>query len=68
MNNGLVISDSGPIFSLATIDKLEILDFLFDEVVIPRAVWEELTRDKTTASYQKIVSFFESKVKENIWL
>ena len=64
MNNGLVISDSGPIFSLATIDKLEILDFLFDEVVIPRAVWEELTRDKTTASYQKIVSFFESKVKE----
>jgi predicted nucleic acid-binding protein len=29
MKNGLVIADSGPIFSLAIIDKLELLDQLF---------------------------------------
>ena len=45
MKNGLVISDSGPIFSLAIIDKLGILDELFDEIYIPKAVWEELTRE-----------------------
>lgn len=31
MKNGLVIADIGPIFSLALIDKLHILDALFDE-------------------------------------
>jgi len=64
MKNGLVISDSGPIFSLAIIDKLGILDDLFDEVYIPKAVWEELTRDNTAEHYQKIVEYFEDKVKE----
>jgi predicted nucleic acid-binding protein len=39
MKNGLVIADSGPIFSLALIDKLEILNELFDEIKIPTAVW-----------------------------
>ncbi len=34
MKNGLVIADAGPIFSLALIDKLDILDKLFDEVKI----------------------------------
>ncbi len=64
MKNGLVISDSGPIFSLAIINKLGILDELFDEIYIPKAVWEELTRDKTADHYQRIVEYFEGKVKE----
>ena len=64
MKNGLVISDAGPIFSLAILDKLELLDTLFDEVFIPKAVWEELNRDKTTDHYQKVFEFFEDKVKE----
>ncbi len=64
MKNGLVISDSGPIFSLAIIDKLEILNGLFDGIYIPKAVWEELTRDKTAGHYQRIVEYFEDKVKE----
>ena len=64
MKNGLVISDSGPIFSLAIVDKLEILNGLFDDIYIPNAVWEELTRDKTTEHYQRIVEYFEDKVKE----
>lgn len=64
MKNGLVISDSGPIFSLAIIDKLEILNALFNDVYIPEAVWEELTRDKTIGHYPRIVEYFEDKVKK----
>lgn len=64
MKNGMVISDAGPIFSLAIIDKFYVLDALFDEIYIPKAVWEELTLDKTTEQYPKIVEYFGSKVKE----
>lgn len=64
MKNGLVISDAGPIFSLAIIDKLEILNEIFDEVFIPKAVWEELTRDESTDQYHTIVSFFEHRTIE----
>lgn len=64
MKNGLIISDSGPIFSLAIIDKLEILNDLFDEIYIPKAVWEELTRDRTTRTYQRIIDYFQDKIKE----
>lgn len=49
---------------MAIIDKLGILDDLFDEVYTPKAVWEELTRDNTAEHYQKIVEYFEDKVKE----
>jgi uncharacterized protein len=63
MRNGLVISDSGPIFSLGVIDKLEILDALFEEIYIPVAVWEELTRDKTTVHYDRIFTYFKDKVR-----
>lgn len=62
MRKGLVIADAGSIFSLATIDKLEVLNQLFDETKIARAVWEEITLDKTTHFYKKIECFFKSKV------
>jgi predicted nucleic acid-binding protein len=42
MKKGLVIADSGPIFSLALIDELKILHHLFNEIRIPNAVWEEI--------------------------
>jgi len=64
MKNGLIISDAGPIFSLAIIDRLNILNSLFDEVYIPKAVWDELTRDQNTSFYSIIVEFFNDKVKE----
>lgn len=62
MKNGIVISDAGPIFSLAIIDKLNILNELFDEIHIPNAVWEEITLDKSTDYYQLIFDFFKDKV------
>jgi hypothetical protein len=64
MKNGLVIADSGPIFSLAVIDELELLNELFDSVRIPFAVWEEITLDKTTKYFPKIHSFFQDKTKQ----
>lgn len=64
MKNGLIISDAGPIFSLALIDKLEVLDHLFEEVKIPKAVWVEITRDQSTFFYKNIVNYFEDKIKE----
>lgn len=63
MKNGLVISDSGPIFSLAIINKLEILDALFESIYIPNAVWVEITKDQTTESYTRIAEFFKGRVQ-----
>jgi len=62
MKNGLVIADAGPIFSLAIINKLELLNQLFDEIKISKAVWEEITLDKSTEFYFNIEEFFKSKV------
>ncbi|MCF8338557.1 MAG: DUF3368 domain-containing protein [Bacteroidales bacterium] len=62
MKNGLIIADAGPIFSLALIDRLELLNQLFDDIKIPRAVWEEITLHKSTSFYQNIWDFFESRV------
>lgn len=62
MKNGLVIADAGPIFSLAIVDKLEILDRLFEEIKIPNAVWKEITLIKTTEFYETIEQYFQPKV------
>ena len=62
MKNGLVIADAGPIFSLAIIDQLGLLNHIFNEVCIPKAVWEEITLNKRTTFYNLIKDYFEPKV------
>ena len=62
MKNGIVIADAGPIFSLAVIDRLDLLDLLFRDVKIPRAVWEEITLNKSTSIYKKINNYFKNRV------
>lgn len=64
MKNGLIISDTGPIFSLAIVNQLNLLLELFDEIFIPKAVWEELTLDKNTSHYQAIYNFFHNRIKD----
>ncbi len=64
MKNGLVIADSGPIFSLALVDKLNILDVLFDEIKIPQAVWNEITLDDSVSCFDIIVNYFKNKVEK----
>jgi len=61
MKNGLVIADSGPIFSFSLIDKLDLLTSLFDEIRIPKAVWNEISYDKTKPDYQRLCGFFKDK-------
>ena len=62
MKNGIVIADAGPIFSLATINRLDLLDLLFHDVKIPIAVWDEITLNKSTVIYGEIENFFKNKV------
>lgn len=62
MKRDIVISDTGPIFSLAMIGELDILHSFFDEIHIPNAVWKEISEDKTTDFYPIIASFFQEKV------
>lgn len=64
MKNGLVIADSGPIFSLAIIDRLDLLDKIFAEIRISDAVWQEITLDDTTDYYRKIYNYFEDKIEK----
>ncbi|MEI8271590.1 MAG: DUF3368 domain-containing protein [Paludibacter sp.] len=62
MSNGLVIADAGPIFSLAIVDKLSILDSLFDDIRISQAVWEEISNDDTKPFHRPIIDYFHNKV------
>ena len=64
MKNGLVIADSGPIFSLALIDKLDVLDKIFDDVKIPRAVWIEISTDESKPFHERICLYFQDKVEQ----
>lgn len=64
IKKGLVIADAGPIFSLAIIDKLHLLNDFFHDVKIPRAVWDEITLNKKTDFYTLIDTFFKDKILE----
>jgi hypothetical protein len=64
MKNGLVIADSGPIISLVLIERLDILDLLFDDIKIPMAVWNEITSDDSKPFHNRIRNYFKDKVLE----
>jgi predicted nucleic acid-binding protein len=55
----LVVADTSPLISLAVIDKLEILDDLFEKIVIPEVVWQELIK------YVDILSIPQVKKYQN---
>lgn len=62
MKSGIVISDAGPIFSLAVLQNLNLLNRFFDEIHIPTAVWEEISLDQSTIHFKQISDFFKDKV------
>lgn len=64
IKRGLVITDTGPIISLALIKKLELLDTLFDEVFISKAVWNELNENKNSIEFDIIEKYFKTKVRK----
>lgn len=45
----IVISDASPLIALAAIDKLDLLRVLYSELVIPTAVYDEITAVRPTA-------------------
>ena len=42
----IVISDTTPLISLLKINRIDVLEKLFGDVLIPQAVFEELTIDE----------------------
>lgn len=43
MISAAIIADSSPLISLAIIDQLELLPQLYERVIVPTAVWDEVT-------------------------
>lgn len=60
----IIISDTTPIISLLKINRLELLQSLYGEVIVPSAVYEELTTNpkfQTEAEAIKKSAFIVSK-------
>jgi predicted nucleic acid-binding protein len=53
----LVIADTGPIISFSVIDKLDLLEKIFGQVVIPEAVWSELEQYIAKLSIPKALEY-----------
>lgn len=51
----IVISDTTPIIALIKINRIDLLEKLFDEVLIPEAVFDELTTNSFFANETAIV-------------
>jgi predicted nucleic acid-binding protein len=59
----IVICDSSPIIALAICNQLDLLDQLFNEVIIPKHVYKELTLPGKLET-KKIMAWAESKMIE----
>ena len=49
----LVVADTTPLNYLVLIGRVEILGSLFVEVLVPRAVWQELHHPRTPAAVSR---------------
>ncbi|MFN8482729.1 MAG: hypothetical protein U0768_06750 [Anaerolineae bacterium] len=49
MREGVVVADSGPLIGLARIEQLHLLPALASRILLPQAVWNEVTAAKTKA-------------------
>lgn len=58
-----IVSNTSPVISLGLINQLTILDDLFGEIYIPKAVWDELISLKDRFDISIISAFFNSKVR-----
>lgn len=57
----IIVSDSSPLLSFAILGMLEILNDIFDELIVPTAVYEELSVSNKPYS-AKLKSFLKGKV------
>ncbi len=58
----MIIGDSSALIALAVVDKLELLEKLYDNLFVPQAVYDEVTQVGRPQS-DKLKEFLESKVK-----
>jgi predicted nucleic acid-binding protein len=58
-----VIIDASPLISLAVINQLELLKKLFPEIIIPQAVFQEITAVKDRKCAVNIVAFIKNWVR-----
>ena len=59
-----IVSDTSPVISLASIDRIDILEKLFKKIIIPRAVWNEFTAGENELETNKLKSFFRERVAD----
>lgn len=52
----IVVSDTTPLISLLKIDRIGLLEKLFGQVLIPQAVFDELTADEIKACVEGLQS------------
>lgn len=57
----ICIGDTGAIISLAKVNKLDLLSSYFDNIYIPKAVWDELVDDDSFSEVSMIKEFFQNK-------
>ncbi len=56
VREAVVVADSGPLIGLARIDQLQLLPALAARVLLPQAVWNEVTVAKTDAPGALVIS------------
>lgn len=62
----LIISDTTPIISLAKVNRLYLLERIFGKVLIPKAVFEELTENSYYAEEAVLIRSCSFLVCENV--
>jgi len=62
----IIVSDTTPVISLIKADRLNIFKSLFDEIIIPRAVYNELTNNSVYVKEAEIVKSCEYIVVKDV--
>jgi predicted nucleic acid-binding protein len=62
---GLIIADTGPLISLAVIDKLSLLESIYGNIGIPKAVWRELNKYSSVLSLASLSNYDKNIITLN---
>jgi len=57
----ILIADSSALITLSIVDKLDVLEKLFGQVYVPRAVYEEISKENKPESYN-LAKYFKNKI------
>lgn len=53
----IIVSDTSPLLNFAFIDKLKILNSLYEKIYMPEAVFNEITKDKNDNISKKVIDY-----------